>query len=170
MEKYNLIRVITALFLLVASGAASSNSLHKTRVIHDGYGKPTDSYISKVKIGGGGSLKRKSKFPVVTKELSVGRVEHDEAANIRYGAAVRPLFIIGYDAVSVEWLQSNAEILKERNAVGYVANVETEEQLAHLNSIIDNKVLLLAMNASDIANKLEIRHYPFYMDRDGIQR
>ncbi len=106
----------------------------------------------------------------MTKELSVGRVEEDEAANIRYGAAVRPLFIIGYDAVSVEWLQSNAEILKERNAVGYVANVETEEQLAHLNSILDNQVLLLAMNASDIANKLEIRHYPFYMDRDGIQR
>ncbi len=178
MEKFNLTKMIFTLFLLIfaISGYTENqetksnvSGLKKTRVIHDGHGKPTNNYISKIKIGRSGSLK-KNKFPVITEELSVGRVGEEEAANIRYDMAVRPLFIIGYDATSVEWLQSNAEILKERNAVGYVANVETEEQLSHLNDILDNKVLLLAMNASDIANKLSIKHYPFYMDQNGIQR
>ncbi len=179
MEKFNLTKMILVLGILTQANLASADihntesnemGLKQTRVIHNGQGKPTTAYISKIKIGGSGNALNKSKFPVVTKELSVGRVGKGEAANVRYEVAVRPLFIIGYDATSVEWLQSNAERLKEKNAVGYVANVETEEQLDHLNTILDNKVLLLAMNASDIANKLNIKHYPFYMDRNGILR
>ncbi len=179
METFNLTKIIVVVGIVSLANLVSADTheaekhetgLKKTRVIHNGQGKPTTAYISKIKIGRSGNALNKSKFPVVTKELSVGRVGEEEATNARYEAAVRPLFIIGYDATSVEWLQSNAEILKEKNAVGYVANVETEEQLSHLNAILDNKVLLLAMNASDIANKLNIKHYPFYMDRNGILR
>ena len=142
--------------------------IKSTRVIYDGGGRTTQGYLSAINIGGYPS--KREAFPVVTKEMSVGPIGEEEGRGAQYAAAFRPLFIVGYDAVSIDWLKANAEVLIKHNAVGYVANVNSKEEMDYLAHLLDDKLLLLPMNVSEISAQLKIKHYPFYIDNTGVLR
>ena len=121
-------------------------------------------------------LERKNKimlnaqFPVVSKSLTVGRVTKDEASDLKYEIASNPLFIIGYDAVSINWLKSNKKLLTENGAIGLVVNVETKEQMDKLQAVVGKDVIMQPTPGDGLAEHLKIKHYPFYMDKEGVLR
>lgn len=109
-------------------------------------------------------------FPVVTKLLKVGRVTSDEAKDLKYQVTGKPMFIIGYDAVSISWLKKNRNRLADKGAIGLVVNVETKEQMNELQRIAGDGVLMQPTPGDRLAKHLKIRHYPFYLDSNGIMR
>lgn len=109
-------------------------------------------------------------FPVVTTSMTVGKVTPDEAKDIKYQVAMRPMFIVGYDPVSINWLKSNQALLSEKKAIGLVVNVENREQMEVLQKIVGSDVMMQPTPGDRLAEHLKIKHYPFYMDNQGVMR
>ena len=173
MEANNMTKLISLTLALSLSFVALAESTEfsdyrKTKVIHDSGGRTTIDYIKEVEFEEPEIEQRV--FPVKTPEMTVGKVEADEGVNANLMVAVRPLFIIGYDRTSLQWLVENKDWLIEKGAVGYIANVDNAEQVEHLFRLVDNKVYMMPMNTSELAKQLNIRHYPFYMDKEGVMR
>jgi integrating conjugative element protein (TIGR03765 family) len=82
----------------------------------------------------------------------------------------RPLFIIGYDPVSIQWLSNNREFLASNNAVGLVVSVQTVEQMNELQRIAGKGITMQPSPGDRLAEHMRIRHYPFYMDSHGVMR
>jgi len=182
MGKYLTLLISTLVF---SSGSFADNEnphnvLFDTRVIEDRGGEPINKYIPSNK----DSVQRMKEvykqrsstrlvnahFPVVSKTLSVGPVGEEEAKDIKYQVASRPLFIIGYDPVSIKWLKENKDLLAEKSAIGMVVNNQTPEQMEELQSIVGSKVMMQPTPGDRLAEHLKIRHYPFYLDNQGVMR
>lgn len=112
----------------------------------------------------------KSHFPVVSEMLSVGKIENDEAAQVKYQVAMRPIFIVGYDPVSIKWLEDNKDMLITKDAIGLVVNVGNQSEMNELHQVLEGKVLMQPIPGDNFAKELQIRHYPFYMDNQGVMR
>jgi len=111
-----------------------------------------------------------SGFPIVSNNLTVGKITDDEANNVMYEMASQPMFIIGYDPVSVNWLNANKNLLSDNHAIGLVVNIATKEQMDELQRIVGNGVLMQPTSGDVLAEHLKIKHYPFYMDNKGVLR
>lgn len=111
-----------------------------------------------------------SHFPVRSEKLKVGRLKANEATEIKYGMISEPLFLIGYDPVSIDWLKANRGHLTKNKAIGLVVNVENEKQMNELQKIAGDKIRLQPTPGDDLATHLKISSYPFYMDGNGVMR
>ncbi|WP_236075122.1 integrating conjugative element protein [Marinobacter nauticus] len=111
-----------------------------------------------------------SNIPVSSPSLSIGRVTDEEARNVPYHMVSRAMFLIGYDPVSRNWLKENRQFLASKNAVGFVVNVQTIPQMNELQSIAGEGITLQPMPGDRFAEHMNIKHYPFYLDRDGVMR
>ncbi len=109
-------------------------------------------------------------IPVVSKSLKVGQVTEEEAKDVPYHMIARPVFIVGYDPVSLNWLDNNSQFLAEKNAIGFVVNVETVAQMNELQAVAGKGILLQPTPGDRFAEQMNIRHYPFYLDSDGVMR
>jgi integrating conjugative element protein (TIGR03765 family) len=126
--------------------------------------------MNKVRLERKNTSMHNATFPVVSKSLSVGRVTLNEANDLKYQMSSQPLFIIGYDPVSINWLKANKKLLSDNHAVGLVVNIETVEQMNQLQQIAGNGVLMQPTAGDSLAEHLKIKHYPFYMDNKGVLR
>lgn len=111
-----------------------------------------------------------SNLPVSSPSLTVGKVGHQEASGIRYEMLSRPMFIIGYDSVSINWLKQNRQFLNEKRAIGLVVNVSTVEQMDYLQSVAGKGILMQATNGEQMAKAINLQHYPFFVDQNGVMR
>lgn len=105
-----------------------------------------------------------SQYPIVS-ALQVGVVEteaHSHKIN-------RPVFIVGPDARSLEWLLANQEHLAEINALGIVTNVKSADELSQLRSRVA-RLQLTAVPVDDLAKLFEITHYPVLIDSEGVKQ
>ncbi|POP51567.1 integrating conjugative element protein [Zhongshania marina] len=110
-------------------------------------------------------------FPIRTTLMSPGEVGADEMPNLPPAYQINtPMFIIGDDPVSLQWLQDNSEFLESKRAVGVVVNIETPERMNEIRKMVSTKVPISVAPGDDIARTLGIKHYPFYVDRDGVMR
>ena len=165
------IGMLMAFTFNVSAGSAAKYSqkymLHNTVVIEDRGGQSVAPYMphqeSKVN-------SRPSRFPIITSSLTVGRVTAGEATEVPFQMVSRPLFIVGYDPVSIDWLKKNKSLLIEKRAMGLVVNVANRGQMQELNALVDNKVLLQPTSGTSISKNLNIKHYPFYMSNKGVMR
>lgn len=175
----SIISISTSLFA-VNSNLSYSKYSKDMIVLEDRGGQPIDKYIPKsndamvnmnnVRLARANESMLNSQFPVVSKSLTVGLVTKDEASDLKYELASNPLFIIGYDPVSINWLKSNKELLTEKGAIGLVVNVETKEQMDQLQAVVGKSVVMQPTHGDSLAEHLKIKHYPFYMDKEGILR
>ena len=83
----------------------------------------------------------------------------EEAAHIKEQFVERPLFIIGFDDVSINWLQANQNYLAGKRAVGLVVNIETKNQMVLLRQLAGNDCSYRHTWERNGA-ALNIRHYP----------
>lgn len=105
-------------------------------------------------------------LPVRSRALTPGPVQ---ARVIDRPGLDRPVFIIGYDALSLNWLRQNLEQLKRHRATGIVVNVENPDQLRQLRQAADG----LAVNpvpGDKIARQLELTHYPVLISKNRIEQ
>ena len=172
--------LISNIVVAAAETKVTNSPWVKTEVIEDRGGHPIDSYLPGHKRSGDKAKanfeKRRSTklvnahFPVVTTAMSIGKVTEDDAKDIKYQVAMRPMFIVGYDPVSINWLKANKNLLSEKKAIGLVVNVETKEQMEALQAIVGGRVMMQPTPGDRLAEHLKIRHYPFYMDNQGVMR
>lgn len=151
-----------------------------TEVIADRGGQSIDYYMSRVMKSSTSSASNNSPgspqlpwqkmFPVVTNSMSVGRVTPEEGKDIKYQMAIQPLFIVGYDPVSISWLRTNQKLLKDKKAVGLVVNVRNHSEMEQLQDAVGPGIPLQPTPGDSLSKALNIKHYPFYMDRDGVLR
>ncbi len=104
-----------------------------------------------------------SALPVRTPELTPGRVN---ARSLRL-PGMQPVFIVGDDDLSRQWLLQRAGDLKRLNAMGFVVNVENVQDLQRLKALLP-KVSMAPASGSDLARRLQLTHYPLLLTDSGI--
>ncbi|EEN2982888.1 integrating conjugative element protein [Salmonella enterica] len=102
-------------------------------------------------------------LPVSTPEMSAGKVVSREL-NL---TGMTPVFLVGDDALSREWLALRRDELKRRHATGLVVNVSDKAALAELQQLVPG-VTLLPASASEIARRLQLSHYPVLITSTGL--
>ncbi|ELC3431031.1 integrating conjugative element protein [Salmonella enterica] len=102
-------------------------------------------------------------LPVTTPEMQAGKVVSREL-NL---TGMTPVFLVGDDALSREWLALRRDELKRRHAIGLVVNVSDKAALAELQQLIPG-VTLLPASASEIARRLQLSYYPVLITSTGL--
>lgn len=104
-------------------------------------------------------------LPMSTPEMTPGRVEARSLAL----AGMTPVFLVGDDALSRDWLAQRRAKLLRMNATGLVVNVSDSAALRELQSQAPELTLLPA-SASDIARRLQLTHYPVLITDRGLSQ
>ena len=102
-------------------------------------------------------------FPIHTPELSPGPV----ARRALQTPTTAPLFIVGCDLVSRQWLRAHRAQLKKLGATGLVVEVPDEASLRALIALAAGLSLLPAPG-SDLAAALRLTHYPVLITGDHL--
>ena len=109
-------------------------------------------------------------YPVITDLMSAGVISDVEGRDIPAYLLSQPVFIVGYDRASANWLINNVDILDKNQAVGLVVNVDSHEQMRELLRITDHRLMLQPINGNRLAQSIKLYHYPAYIDQDGVLR
>jgi len=108
-------------------------------------------------------------LPIRTPALTPGRVT-PRPLSLPNGATLpRPLFLIGADPQSRQWLEMHRERLAEIHAVGMLVNAESVADLEAIAAIARGLPILPA-SATDIAETLGLNHIPVLISRRGIEQ
>ena len=104
-------------------------------------------------------------LPVRSAKLSAGPVD----ARVLSAPGLQPIFLIGDDASSRQWLIQRAAVLRELNAVGLVVNVESSTALEELRQLAAG--LQIAPTSGDqLAELLGLQHYPVLITATGLEQ
>ena len=95
----------------------------------------------------------------VNSQIKPGVVERHQVDLVNFSD---PLFVIGDDAKSRDWLVKHATQLKTMNALGFVTNVETKTNLKQLEELAGFP--LMPVNVDDLSESLQVSHYPFVFE------
>lgn len=104
-------------------------------------------------------------LPVRSAHLSPG----DVPRRVIRAPGLRPLFLIGDDARSRAWLRRRQAALRELQAVGLVVNVESMAALTALRRLAPD-LTLSPTSGDDLAQRLDLRHYPVLITSTGIEQ
>ena len=104
-------------------------------------------------------------LPIRSSGLTPGRVEPRTLQQ----PFARPFFLIGSDAFSREWLAIHRDRLIEIGAVGMLVEAETVDDLQTIAKIAKGLPILPA-SANDIAEALDLSHYPVLITKDSIEQ
>ena len=112
-----------------------------------------------------GAADPKAWLPIQSPGLTPGPVQ----ARAHDRPFTRPLFLIGSDSRSRQWLQTHRDRLKEIGAVGMLVQAETMDDLRTIARLADGLSILPA-SGSDIAKALSVSHYPVLISAHGIEQ
>ena len=104
-------------------------------------------------------------LPIRSSGLTTGKVE----PRILQQPFARPFFLIGSDPFSREWLATYRDRLVEIGAVGMLVEAETLDDLRAIAQIA-NGLPILPASANDIAEALDLVHYPVLITKDSIEQ
>ena len=94
-------------------------------------------------------------FPVYSKRLSPGFIEARDIDML----GLNPVFLVGDDSLSRNWLRANKDRLQRLNATGLVVNVASPDALDDLRQLAEN-LRLIPVTGDDLARLLDLEHYP----------
>ncbi|PJG82772.1 integrating conjugative element protein [Caviibacterium pharyngocola] len=104
-------------------------------------------------------------LPIISHQLTPGTVQ-SRTLDL---AGMQPIFLVGYDSISFHWLELNATKLKNLNAVGLVVNVKDLDELMQLRAVVP-ELTLLPSSADDLAERIQLFHYPVLMTATGLSQ
>jgi integrating conjugative element protein (TIGR03765 family) len=81
----------------------------------------------------------------------------------------RPFFLIGSDAVSLQWLAYHRDTLRSLGAVGMLVQADTEADVRRVADVAQGLSITLG-SGSDLAAALGIERYPVLITPDGIRQ
>ncbi len=102
-------------------------------------------------------------LPVITPEMCAGKVEPREL-NL---TGMTPVFLVGDDSLSREWLTLRRDELKRLQATGLVVNISDKAAFSELQRLVPG-VTLLPASASEIACRLQLSNYPVLITATGL--
>lgn len=105
-------------------------------------------------------------LPVRSDRLSPGVVQQRSA---QLAGLTQPIFLIGDDDLSRQWLQRRLPELRRLNAVGLVVEVQDAEALHALRRLAPG-VSLSPASGDDLAQRLHLKHYPVLVTPTGIEQ
>lgn len=107
-------------------------------------------------------------LPVRTPSMTPGRVQSRPipALHGKMGAA-QPLFLIGADRWSLQWLQRNQGRLMELQAVGMIVSARHPQEVGILRRAAGSLQMIVA-SGEEIARTLGLRHYPVLIAPPGL--
>jgi integrating conjugative element protein (TIGR03765 family) len=111
------------------------------------------------------SLSISDMLPVSTPEMSPGVVA-SRPLNL---PGMPPVFVVGDDVASRQWLQQHAESLSRMQATGMVISVKDEQGLNALRQLAQG-VAMVPVSGGDLARRLGLNHYPLLITATGISQ
>ncbi|MGI9500968.1 MAG: integrating conjugative element protein [Geminicoccaceae bacterium] len=107
-------------------------------------------------------------LPIDTPSMTPGRVNQRPLPALRGKmAGANPLFLIGADRWSLQWLQRNRQRLADIHAIGMVISVTAKGDLDILREAAGDLQLMPASGEA-IAQQLGLKHYPVLIAPPGI--
>jgi integrating conjugative element protein (TIGR03765 family) len=106
-------------------------------------------------------------LPIRTPEMTPGVVRARGLQAAATGA--RPVFLIGADPLSLEWLAAHRERLIELGAVGMLIDADSIEAVRQVATRAEGLKILPASGA-ELARALGVRHYPVLISAQGIEQ
>ena len=80
-----------------------------------------------------------------------------------------PLFLVGQDAASLEWLSRHAQALQDLGANGLAVEVDDVQALRRIQTAAP-RLNIWPVSGDDIAERLELDHYPLLITPTGLQQ
>ncbi|MFW3895231.1 integrating conjugative element protein [Pseudomonas bharatica] len=104
-------------------------------------------------------------LPVHSKRLTPGEVRR-RALEL---PGMVPLFLVGADATSLTWLAQHAPALKRLGANGLAVEVADAAALQRIQAVATDLVIW-PVSGDDIAERLELEHYPVLITPTGLEQ
>lgn len=104
-------------------------------------------------------------LPVHSARLTPGAVPH-RALEL---PGMVPLFLVGADAASLAWLTQHAPALKRLGANGLAVEVADAAALRRIQAIAPS-LAIWPVSGDDIAERLELEHYPVLITPTGLEQ
>ena len=105
-------------------------------------------------------------LPITSPSLQVGDVTTTQR-QLRY--LMQPLFLVGADTRSQQWLMSNKEKLQRMGAVGLLIQAESQDDVDRM-FMAASGLRMIPASAESIANRLGLTHYPVLLSREGWEQ
>lgn len=101
-------------------------------------------------------------------DIAGQRLKPDVLARLAQGNP-RPFFLIGSDAVSLQWLKHHRDTLQSLGAVGLLVQADTTEDVRRVVAVAQGLPMSLG-SGDDLAKALGIDRYPILITREGIRQ
>jgi integrating conjugative element protein (TIGR03765 family) len=162
-----------ALFVFLGISFPSS----ALEVITDAGGEPIAPYLERLAPPDGQANRRarapialadrayslKQYLPIRSPSLTPGLVEVRQTPT----RLLQPVFLVGADPKSLEWLEVNRERLRQLNAIGMLVQAENNSELEAVAAAAQGLPLIPASGEA-FAAELPIRHYPVLLTSKGV--
>ncbi|MFK0344207.1 integrating conjugative element protein [Pseudomonas asiatica] len=80
-----------------------------------------------------------------------------------------PLFLVGQDSTSLEWLSRHAQTLQQLGANGLAVEVDDARALRRIQTAAPG-LNIWPVSGDDIAERLELEHYPVLITPTGLEQ
>ena len=80
-----------------------------------------------------------------------------------------PLFLAGQDSDSLEWLSRHAQALQDLGASGLAVEVADAQSLRRIQAAAPG-LSIWPISGDDIAERLELGHYPVLITPTGLEQ
>ncbi len=100
-------------------------------------------------------------FPVIPEVLRPGAL--NRVIQFKPTPMAPPMFIIGIDKYSVQWIRKNHRYLKSRNAIGLVVHARDNADLLALKELSGIQTLFVVADRS-LADAWQMKTYPVFID------
>jgi integrating conjugative element protein (TIGR03765 family) len=104
-------------------------------------------------------------LPIVTGNMQPGLLKRRPLSLI----GMSPIFLIGDDVLSKQWLSEQRSRLQSLDATGLVVNVADIERLEELREIA-GELTLLPVSGEDLATRLQLTTYPVLITETGLEQ
>jgi integrating conjugative element protein (TIGR03765 family) len=105
------------------------------------------------------------RFPIISPMLSIGKVKNTKIRS----KLPRAICMVGDDKHSKRWLQNKRMKLSASNALCMVVNVDSRQRFNAIKALAPS-IEFQALNGDTIAQQLNIKHYPFLLDKGFISQ
>ncbi len=105
-------------------------------------------------------------FPLTTPELTLGHLiarKHDK----KLPMVLRPLFLVGCDRTSAQWLNTRKDWLMKHRATGMVVECPSLSLYRHMAASFQGLTLMPA-SGSSLASVYQLKHYPAIITTEGV--
>lgn len=104
-------------------------------------------------------------LPVHSARLSLGAVQRRTLSL----PGMTPLFLVGQDTTSLAWLSRHAQALQELGANGLAVEVDDVQALRRIQTAAPG-LNIWPVSGDDIAERLELEHYPVLITPTGLEQ